>query len=188
MAPPRGGDPLSRAPLLAVRAAPPRWGDPQGGPARLPRVTWESGLVPAGRMVLGEPAHPRDLSYCICKVERRQGTGALGLCCFQELASSQPLQGGVRQTGWGGAWCLLPTRQLLWYGAGGDAGVHAPWGGCRCRGIRTVRQEGVFSLHKDSPLMLEKPGPLLSSSCTQVVMKPPQTQLLETSVSPAPQG
>ena len=36
--------------------------------------------------------------------------------------------------------------------------------------------------------MLEKPGPLLSSSCTQVVTKPPQTQLLETSVSPAPQG
>ena len=49
--------------------------------------------MPAGRMVLGEPAHPQGLSYCICKVERRQGTGALGLCCFQELASSQPLQG-----------------------------------------------------------------------------------------------
>ena len=102
--------------------------------------------MPACRMVLGEPAHPQGLSYCIWKVERRQGTGALGLCCFQELASSQPLQGvSGRQDGEGG-WCLLPTRWLLWYGAGGDAGVHAPWGAATV-GVLGLSGKREFSVY-----------------------------------------
>lgn len=79
-----------------------------------------------------------------------------------------------------------PPAPLVW-GGGRGRGACA-LGGCHCGGIRTVRQEGVFSLHKDSPPS-EKPGPLLSipflhSSCDET----PQTRLLETSVSPAPQG
>lgn len=64
-----------------------------------------------------------------------------------------------------------PPAPLVWGGRRGR-GACALWG-CHCGGISTVRQEGVFSLHKDSPPS-EKPGPLLSPSCTQVVTKPPK--------------
>lgn len=63
-----------------------------------------------------------------------------------------------------------------------------PGGSCHCLRTGTVQQEGVFSLCKDLPWTSEKLGPLLPSPRTQVMTNPPRTQLLETSVSPAPQG
>lgn len=148
--------------------------------------------MPPGHMSRGESAHPWGLSYRICKMQKRRENRA-----WQRLRSfllprprilPAPGQGGRPAGGEEGHGACRPPADS--FSALQDAmqGGVRPLGSCRCVRIGTVQQEGVFGLCKDSPWTSEKLGPLLLSPRTQVVTKPPRTQLLETSVSPAPQG